>query len=144
MTACHKTYRVTSNFIPTCSECSTPYPAPGIVSVRGESSIAICRECHKKMSKSTACRSYKRFQLIHTHQPSRFQKSSSYMSAPPEVRNNILFYDVLKHTQLIFYVDTARADHGLPRKKVRTSNFDTHTLSQHQLTDLPPHRRKKI
>ncbi|MCJ1463830.1 hypothetical protein MMC07_002439 [Pseudocyphellaria aurata] len=39
-----------SNFIPTCSECSTVYPAPGIVSVRGESSMAFCRECHRKMS----------------------------------------------------------------------------------------------
>lgn len=40
-----------SNFIPTCSECSTTYPAPGVVSVRGESSMAVCRECHRKMSK---------------------------------------------------------------------------------------------
>lgn len=41
-----------SNFIPTCSECSTLYPAPGIVSVRGESSMTFCRECHRKMSMS--------------------------------------------------------------------------------------------
>lgn len=41
-----------SNFIPTCSECSTPYTSPGIVSVRGESSMATCRECHRKMSTS--------------------------------------------------------------------------------------------
>lgn len=40
-----------SNFIPTCSECSTSYPAPGVVSVRGESSMTICRECHRKMSR---------------------------------------------------------------------------------------------
>lgn len=39
-----------SNFVPTCSECSTPYPAPGVVSVRGESAMAICRECHRRMS----------------------------------------------------------------------------------------------
>ncbi|KAK5123575.1 hypothetical protein LTR85_002613 [Meristemomyces frigidus] len=39
-----------SNFTPTCSECSTPYPAPGVVAVRGDSSMAICRECHQKMT----------------------------------------------------------------------------------------------
>ena len=39
-----------SNFIPTCSECSTSHPPPGIVSVRGESSIIVCRECHHRMS----------------------------------------------------------------------------------------------
>ncbi|KAF2837538.1 hypothetical protein M501DRAFT_977802 [Patellaria atrata CBS 101060] len=39
-----------STFTPTCSECSTPYSDPGVVSVRGESAIAICRECHRKMT----------------------------------------------------------------------------------------------
>lgn len=39
-----------SNFVPTCSECSTAYPSPGVVSVRGESAMAVCRECHRKMS----------------------------------------------------------------------------------------------
>ncbi|KAL2027981.1 hypothetical protein VTO58DRAFT_110669 [Aureobasidium pullulans] len=39
-----------SNFIPTCSECSTSYPAPGVVGVRGDSILSICRECHRKMS----------------------------------------------------------------------------------------------
>ncbi|KAJ5993764.1 hypothetical protein N7451_009488 [Penicillium sp. IBT 35674x] len=38
-----------SNFIPTCSECSTPYHAPGVSAVRGESATAMCRHCHKKM-----------------------------------------------------------------------------------------------
>ncbi|KAL1966961.1 hypothetical protein VTN77DRAFT_3705 [Rasamsonia byssochlamydoides] len=38
-----------SNFVPTCSECSTPFPAPGIVAVRGESAFATCRECHRRM-----------------------------------------------------------------------------------------------
>ncbi|EEH17417.2 hypothetical protein PABG_07413 [Paracoccidioides brasiliensis Pb03] len=38
-----------SNFMPTCSECSTTYPAPGIVAVRGDDASAICRECHHKM-----------------------------------------------------------------------------------------------
>ncbi|GLI76214.1 hypothetical protein PoHVEF18_004485 [Penicillium ochrochloron] len=38
-----------SNFIPTCSECSTPYHAPGVSAVRGESAMAICRHCHRKM-----------------------------------------------------------------------------------------------
>jgi hypothetical protein len=40
-----------SYFVPTCSECSTPVPAPGIISVRAESTMAICRECHKRLSK---------------------------------------------------------------------------------------------
>ena len=39
-----------SNFLPTCSECSTTYAFPGVVSIRGESSMAVCRECHRKMS----------------------------------------------------------------------------------------------
>jgi hypothetical protein len=40
-----------SNFIPTCAECSTAHPLPGIVSVRGESSVpTFCRECHHRMS----------------------------------------------------------------------------------------------
>lgn len=39
-----------SNFLPTCSGCSTTYPVPGLVSVRGESCTGICRGCHRKMS----------------------------------------------------------------------------------------------
>ena len=46
-----------SNFIPTCSECSTVYPAPGVVSVRGESTMTICRICHRKMSMSSCFQS---------------------------------------------------------------------------------------
>jgi hypothetical protein len=43
-----------SNFIPTCSECSTNYALPGIVSVRGESSVpTFCRECHHRMSEDS-------------------------------------------------------------------------------------------
>ncbi|KAJ5669622.1 hypothetical protein N7462_010692 [Penicillium macrosclerotiorum] len=38
-----------SNFIPTCAECSTTYHAPGVSAVRGESAMAICRHCHRKM-----------------------------------------------------------------------------------------------
>ncbi|KAK8178013.1 hypothetical protein IWX90DRAFT_422536 [Phyllosticta citrichinensis] len=40
---------LTSNFVPTCSGCSTQYPSPGVASVRGENAMAICRACHKKM-----------------------------------------------------------------------------------------------
>ena len=39
-----------STFIPTCSVCSTPCPPPGITSVRGASSMGVCRECHHKIS----------------------------------------------------------------------------------------------
>lgn len=42
-------HRLDSNFVPTCSECSTPFPAPGVVAVRGESAMATCRECHRRM-----------------------------------------------------------------------------------------------
>ncbi|OJD23494.1 hypothetical protein ACJ73_05150 [Blastomyces percursus] len=38
-----------SNFIPTCSECSTTYPSPGIVAVQGDDVSAVCRGCHHKM-----------------------------------------------------------------------------------------------
>lgn len=38
-----------STFQPTCSECSTTFSKPGVVSVRGETSMIICRQCHKKM-----------------------------------------------------------------------------------------------
>lgn len=39
-----------SLFQPTCSECSTVFAKPGVVSVRGETSMEMCRECHKKMT----------------------------------------------------------------------------------------------
>jgi len=39
-----------SHFVPTCSECSTAFPAPGVIAVRGDSALAMCRECHKKMT----------------------------------------------------------------------------------------------
>lgn len=35
-----------SNFVPTCSSCSTTLPAPGITSVRGDTSTGNCHECH--------------------------------------------------------------------------------------------------
>ncbi|KZF22508.1 hypothetical protein L228DRAFT_260691 [Xylona heveae TC161] len=38
-----------STFVPTCAECSSAYTA-GVVAVRGDSAMAICRECHRKMS----------------------------------------------------------------------------------------------
>ncbi|EAW18154.1 uncharacterized protein NFIA_080980 [Aspergillus fischeri NRRL 181] len=38
-----------SSFIPTCAECSTTFPGPGVVAVRGESATASCRQCHHKM-----------------------------------------------------------------------------------------------
>lgn len=39
-----------STFLPTCSQCSTAHSAPGIVSVRGASTMGICCECHTKMT----------------------------------------------------------------------------------------------
>jgi uncharacterized CHY-type Zn-finger protein len=39
-----------STFIPTCSQCSTSYSAPGIISVGGETTSNVCRECHQKFT----------------------------------------------------------------------------------------------
>ena len=39
-----------SSFIPTCAECSTTYPQPGVTAVRGDASFALCRSCHQKMT----------------------------------------------------------------------------------------------
>ncbi|KAL3421740.1 CHY zinc finger domain-containing protein [Phlyctema vagabunda] len=39
-----------SSFVPTCSRCSTSYPLPGIVSVQGETTPNVCRECHQKFT----------------------------------------------------------------------------------------------
>ncbi|KAI4252972.1 MAG: hypothetical protein LQ352_003969 [Teloschistes flavicans] len=51
LTGCTIADMLPSPFIPTCSTCSTPVPAPGVVSVRGDAaSIAICRECHARLS----------------------------------------------------------------------------------------------
>lgn len=49
---CTITDMLPSTFIPTCSTCSTSVPASsGVVSVRGDAaSIAICRECHTRLT----------------------------------------------------------------------------------------------
>ncbi|KAL9632143.1 MAG: hypothetical protein Q9164_005503 [Protoblastenia rupestris] len=39
-----------SAYLPTCSSCSTTHPPPGVTSVRGASTLAICRSCHSKMT----------------------------------------------------------------------------------------------
>ncbi|RDW85515.1 hypothetical protein BP5796_03840 [Coleophoma crateriformis] len=39
-----------SSFLPTCSQCSTTFPLPGIVSVQGETTSDICHECHQKFT----------------------------------------------------------------------------------------------
>lgn len=39
-----------SSFIPTCGRCSTSYPSPGFVSVRGETTTNVCRECHARFT----------------------------------------------------------------------------------------------
>ncbi|KAI9826535.1 MAG: hypothetical protein M1832_006131 [Thelocarpon impressellum] len=43
-----------SHFIPTCAACSTRFPGPGLVSVRGDTSTDFCRECHRQMSTAAA------------------------------------------------------------------------------------------
>ena len=40
-----------SAFTPTCAQCSTSVPVPGVVAVRGDNpAMAICRTCHQKLS----------------------------------------------------------------------------------------------
>jgi uncharacterized CHY-type Zn-finger protein len=39
-----------STFLPTCSQCSTTYPLPGIVSVQGETTSNVCRECYQRFT----------------------------------------------------------------------------------------------
>ncbi|KAI4110907.1 MAG: hypothetical protein LQ339_000909 [Xanthoria mediterranea] len=51
LTGCTIADMLPSTFTPTCATCSTAVPAPGVVSVRGDAtSIAICRECHGRLS----------------------------------------------------------------------------------------------
>jgi uncharacterized CHY-type Zn-finger protein len=39
-----------STFTPTCSKCSTSYSAPGVITVRGETTTVACRSCHQKLT----------------------------------------------------------------------------------------------
>ncbi|KAF2732544.1 hypothetical protein EJ04DRAFT_307063 [Polyplosphaeria fusca] len=47
---CYVADMLPSSFIPTCAECSTSYARPGVVSVRAETAMAFCRQCHQKMT----------------------------------------------------------------------------------------------
>ncbi|KAK3939093.1 hypothetical protein QBC46DRAFT_388808 [Diplogelasinospora grovesii] len=38
-----------STFVPTCGKCSTPY-SQGLLSVRGETTTNVCRECHSRFT----------------------------------------------------------------------------------------------
>ncbi|EXJ64192.1 hypothetical protein A1O7_00528 [Cladophialophora yegresii CBS 114405] len=50
-TGCTITDLLPSVFQPTCSSCSTAFPVPpGVVSVRGDTPIQVCRSCHAKMT----------------------------------------------------------------------------------------------
>ncbi|OCT53622.1 CHY zinc finger domain protein [Cladophialophora carrionii] len=50
-TGCTITDMLPSVFQPTCSSCSTAFPVPpGVVSVRGDTPIQVCRSCHAKMT----------------------------------------------------------------------------------------------
>ncbi len=51
LTSCTIADMLPSTFTPTCSACSTAYPVPpGVISVRGETTLAVCRRCHRKMT----------------------------------------------------------------------------------------------
>jgi uncharacterized CHY-type Zn-finger protein len=47
---CHASDMLPSTFVPTCSNCSTSYPPPGVISVRGETTTIVCRSCHQKLT----------------------------------------------------------------------------------------------
>ena len=51
VTSCTIADMLPSTFTPTCSECSTTYPTPpGVISVRGDTTLTVCRSCHRKMT----------------------------------------------------------------------------------------------
>ncbi|EXJ61393.1 uncharacterized protein A1O5_11707 [Cladophialophora psammophila CBS 110553] len=51
ITGCTITDLLPSVFQPTCASCSTTFPVPpGMVSVRGDTPIQVCRSCHAKMT----------------------------------------------------------------------------------------------
>lgn len=51
ITGCTITDLLPSVFQPTCSSCSATFPVPpGMISVRGDKPIQVCRSCHAKMS----------------------------------------------------------------------------------------------
>ena len=51
VTGCTITDVLPSTFQPTCSSCSTTFPVPpGMISVRGDTPIQVCRSCHAKMT----------------------------------------------------------------------------------------------
>ncbi|KAJ9607246.1 hypothetical protein H2200_008318 [Cladophialophora chaetospira] len=51
VTGCTITDMLPSVFQPTCSSCSTTFPVPpGMISVRGDTPMQVCRSCHAKMT----------------------------------------------------------------------------------------------
>ncbi|OAL21654.1 hypothetical protein AYO22_07831 [Fonsecaea multimorphosa] len=51
VTGCTVADLLPSVFQPTCASCSTTFPvAPGMISVRGDTPIQVCRACHGKMT----------------------------------------------------------------------------------------------
>lgn len=51
LNACTISDMLVSTFTPTCAECSMAYPTPpGVTAVRGDSALAVCRHCHRRMS----------------------------------------------------------------------------------------------
>lgn len=51
ITGCTISDLLPSVFRPTCSSCSTTFPVPpGMISVRGDTPIQVCRVCHAKMT----------------------------------------------------------------------------------------------
>jgi len=63
---CNPLDMLPSTFTPTCSACSSAFPPPGIVSVRGDSQTTTCRTCHQKLTFHIPAT---KFLLTHTSTP---------------------------------------------------------------------------
>ncbi|KAL8646503.1 MAG: hypothetical protein Q9226_006824 [Calogaya cf. arnoldii] len=91
LTGCTISDMLPSAFTPTCATCSTAVPAPGVVSVRGDAtSIAICRECHGRLSFKIP---ETKFTLV-SNTSLHPRKSPKKISASSPARNSLVGADV--------------------------------------------------
>lgn len=72
-----------STFIPTCSNCSTAYPAPGLISVRGETISNVCRTCHQKFTFAIPTVKFLRISSSTTPLPPRLRRKKETLGLVP-------------------------------------------------------------
>jgi uncharacterized CHY-type Zn-finger protein len=78
-----------STFVPTCAQCSTPFTT-GVVSVRGDTTTNVCRECHQKFSFKLPEIKFLRISSAHlppSTGPRRKKESLGLTSGAPLPRN---------------------------------------------------------